>query len=92
MNSLLFGRVGIRDGIYSFPADLHAVGRLVPSLLILVSYFCSIPRNTSVETYRASLEGLGAQRLLGFFRDVGQVRLRVGRGGRRVEGDAAALS
>ena len=92
MDRLFFRRIGIRDGVDALPADLHAVGRLVPALLVLVSHFRSVPCNTSVKTYRASLEGLGAQGLPGLLRDVRQVRLRVGGSRRRVEGDAAALA
>ena len=86
------GRVRVRDGVDAFPADFDGIRRLVPALLVLVSDFRSIPCYTSIEGDGASLQGLGAQRLLRRFRDVRQVRLRVGRGGRRVEGHSTALS
>ena len=92
MDSLFFGRVRARDGVDALPADFPAVGRLVPALLALGSYFTPVPRDARVKRNGASLERLGAERLLCFLRDVREVRLRVGRGGRRVEGDTAALS
>ena len=92
MDTLLLGRVRARDGVDALSPNLHAVGRLVPALLVLVPHLRSIPCYSSVETYRASLEGLGAERLPRLLRDMRQVRLRVGGSRRRVEGDTAALS